>query len=139
MRTVFLRRRNIGSLAIRLVTWSSWSHCGVIFPDDTVIEARAFHGVTRRPLADLLTDASEYAFRSIDTDSDPLALAFAESQIGKPYDYLGVAGLALHREWDEPDAWWCSEFLEACVKAGGRERFVNQPRRITPQLSWMVA
>lgn len=139
MNAIYLRRANLGSLLLRSCMWSSWSHCGVLMPDATVIEAAAFHGVIRRPFDDVARGASQFAMRSIEVPDDDAAYAFAASQIGKPYDWVGAFGLALHREWDEPDAWYCSEYLEAAVVAGGRRRFINQPRRITPQLSWMVA
>lgn len=125
MRAIYLRRRNLGSLILRTGMWSSWSHCGIVLPGGMVIEAAAFHGVRMRPLAEVLADASAHAF--------------AMAQVGKPYDWLGAIGLAVHRDWERDDAWFCSELVEAAAAAGGRRRFVNQPRRVTPQHSWMVA
>ena len=38
-------------------------------------------------------------------------IAAVRSQIGKPYDKTGALGLGLHRDWQEDDAWWCSELI----------------------------
>jgi len=139
MELIFSRRRNLGSLALRTLMWSSWSHCGVITPENTVIEARMFAGVIERPLIDLLEETSKHSFKTITVPDDAAAIAFARAQVGKPYDWAGVVGLALRRDgWEAPDAWFCSELVEACAVAGGRRRFDQQARRVTPQHSWMV-
>jgi uncharacterized protein YycO len=139
MKAVFCRHGNLGSLLLRTCMWSSWSHCAIVTVAGTVIEARAFKGVTERPLRAFLDEASDYAFKDIAVEDDARAEAFARAQIGKPYDWFGAVGLGLHREWEQPDAWFCSELVEGAVVAGQRRRFVNQVKRITPQLAWMVA
>lgn len=139
MKTIFCRRLNVGSIALRVFQWSSWSHCGIVLPDNTVVEARAFEGVVHRPLSALIAQSSAWSFKDIPLPNDEAAHAFALSQVGKPYDWTGAIGIALRREWHESDAWFCSELVEAAAMAGGRERFVQQVRRVTPQLAWMVA
>lgn len=139
MQAIFCRRHTPGSVLLRTFLWSSWSHCGIVTPDMTVIEAAAFRGVVERPLKEFLADVSRYSVRSIAVPHEAAAIAWARSQVGKPYDWAGVIGLGLRREWDESDAWFCSELVEAAAAAGGRRRFVHQVRRVTPQLSWMVA
>ena len=138
MQAIYLRHLNIGSLLLRTGMWSSWSHCGIVMPDATVIQACALDGVIRTPLATVLANASDSAMKVIDLPNDDAAYTFAIEQLGKPYDWPGAIGLALHREWEIDDAWFCSELIEAAAVAGGRRRFVNNPTRITPQLSWMV-
>lgn len=139
LRAFYCRAHNPGSLIIRGVTWSAWSHCGIVTPEGTVIEAIAFGGVVEKPLAELQAYASELAFKEIPVPFPDSGIAWARSQLGKPYDYLGVLGIGLHREWFSDGSWWCSELLEEAIYQAGRQRFVNQPRRVTPQLSWMVA
>lgn len=139
MQVIYCRRPNIGSLLLRTGMWSSWSHCGIVTPGMTVIEAAAFHGVIERTYADFIVSASKYSVKVIPLESDALAVQWARSQIGKPYDWSGAIGLAFHREWDDPAAWFCSELIEGACMAGGRNRFVFNARRVTPQHSWMVA
>lgn len=139
MHVIYCRRANIGSLLLRTGMWSSWSHCGIVTPEMTVIEAAAFHGVRELPYTDFIADKSKYSVKNIDVPSDALAISWARSQIGKPYDWSGAIGLAIHREWQEDGSWFCSEFVEGACMAGCRNRFVFNAWRVTPQHSWMVA
>lgn len=140
MHTIFCRRHNAGSVLLRTALWSSWSHCGIVTPELTVIEAAAFHGVVERPFQEFIAGVSRYSVRSIALPDDAAAIAWAREQVGKPYDWLGVIGLGLRRDdWQVDSAWFCSELLEGSAAAGGRQRFVHQVRRVSPQHSWMVA
>lgn len=139
MQVVYCRRLNLGSLLLRTGMWSSWSHCAILTPDNTAIEAAAFEGVVERPYADFIADKSEFSLKTIEVPDDAAAIAWARTQIGKPYDWLGAIGIALHREWQQDDSWFCSELVEGAAVRGGRQRFVNQAQRVTPQSSWMVA
>lgn len=117
--------------------WSQWSHVAVVF-GEYVIDATFKHGVARRKLDELLATCSYYQFRDEACPDLPAAYAFARSQIGKPYDLLGVLGIGLHRNWQEDDSWFCSELKEAIQAAGGNPRFGSFVGRVTPQHSWMV-
>jgi uncharacterized protein YycO len=139
MQAIYVRRSNPGSWLLRTALWSSWSHCAIVTPQDTVIEAAAFRGVVEHPLAGFLAGVSARSFKDIPVPDDAAAIAWARAQIGRPYDWWGAIGLAFHREWNRPDTWFCSELVEAAAAAGGRTRLVAQARRVTPQHSWMVA
>jgi uncharacterized protein YycO len=139
MNAIFCRRANLGSLALRTALWSAWSHCGIVTPDLTVIEASAWHGVIERSYRAFIAGVSHYSVKRIAVPDEVRAIAWARAQVGKPYDWTGVLGLALRREWDDAAAWFCSELVEAAAAAGGRTRFVFNARRVTPQHSWMVA
>lgn len=138
LRVLFLRQRSVASVAIRAATWSTWSHCGIVTPELTVIEAKGLHGVREVPLEEAIAGASRWQMVGVACPLPELAIAWARSQIGRPYDWTGVIGLGLHREWDDPAAWWCSELVEAALAKGGRRRFRPDMRRITPQHCWMV-
>ena len=135
---VFSRSRTPGAALIRLVTWSSWSHNGVLTPEGTVIEARWPDGVVETPLDAFIARASRFELCEFDCPDPGAAVAWARSQIGKPYDTWGVIGLGIRRRWQEDDAWWCSELVEAALARGGRLRFRRDLHRVTPQHSWMV-
>lgn len=140
MKTIFVRRRNPGSLLLRTALWSSWSHCAIVTPQNTVIEAAAFHGVIEHSLDGFLEGVSKFSFKDIPLPDDARAIAWARSQIGKPYDWWGVIGLGLrHDDWQDDSAWFCNELLEGGCVAGGRARFVFNSGRVTPQHSWMTA
>lgn len=145
VRAIFCRSRNrLSSLALRTVMWSSWSHVATLVPGpdgrtDRVIDATFLHGVTQRPLADVIASSSAYSFREWAVPDAEAGYTFLRAQLGKPYDTLGVAGIGLHREWQRDDAWFCSELHERFLEACGLRRFAYQPNRVTPQLAWMVA
>jgi len=75
----------------------------------------------------------------IPVTDESAAIAAARSQIGKPYDLWGVLGLGLKRQWQDDDAWWCSELITWAAKQGGTDLFrPDALRRITPEHLWML-
>lgn len=79
MEAIFCRRHRLGSVLLRTFLWSSWSHCGIVTPDQTVIEARAWHGVTERPLAAFLAAATRSSKKQIALPDDAAAIAWARA------------------------------------------------------------
>lgn len=138
LRMIFTNSKKIGSLAIRWVTWSDYSHCTVLVDDETIVHSD-FHGVRVEPLQ-ALKDRSKHWMIVEFKCEDPQAIINAcLAQVGKPYDYTGLVGI-LVRDVDLQDdsKWWCSE-----VPAHGGE-VTNQPffqtefmHRITPQ-HWLM-
>lgn len=137
MQILFGRSYTVGSALIRLGTWSVWGHCGIVTPEGTVIEARWGGGVVERPMAKVLAGMSAHHVLEVACPDDAAGLAWARSTLGARYDWRGVFGLAIRRRWDQDDAWFCSEHVEAALAAAGRRRW-RQPWRVTPQHSWMV-
>lgn len=136
---IFARSHSIGSIGIRAVTWSRWSHCAIVLPScEAVIEATWPHGVRYSSLSGLIQRSSRHEFIEVDVPNPDATYRFLRLQLGRPYDTWGVLGLGLHREWQDPQAWWCSELVEAALAAGGRCRFRADAQRVTQQHSWMV-
>ena len=105
----------IGQLGIQLVTFSGDAHCFALLNDGKrVIDATAKHGVAERDLNDLeydwihfieLAPISTKVQRSVFED-------FLRAEIGKPYDFGFTLGYPyLGRNWQDDDAWACSELL----------------------------
>lgn len=58
----------------------------------------------------------------------------ALSQVGKPYDWRGILGFALRRDWQETDAWFCSEFVAWCFERAGYPLLrADRSWRVTPR------
>lgn len=136
MKLLFSRRHHPGSYLIRMVTWSEWSHVDIILPDGGLIGAAAPHGVIEMTSELRVAMASHAAVMDVPCRT---VFSWLLSQLGTPYDWLGVAGLGMHRDWQEDDKWFCSEFVARAMKEGGFEPF--QPgvmQRITPQHLWML-
>ncbi|MBK3748279.1 C40 family peptidase [Stutzerimonas balearica] len=144
VRVLFTRRRHLGSLAIRLGTWSTWSHVDLVddrggAPD--LIGAVAPSGVVRLPMAERLRLASHAALVEFSVRDSNAILDAAASQLGRPYDWLGVAGIALRgRDWQEDDCWFCSELVAWSFSAAGEPLFrADLVSRVVPQHLWMLA
>jgi uncharacterized protein YycO len=134
MKLLFTRRRHVGSWLIRMVTWSNFSHVDVIMPNGTLIGASAPDGVERVKMSSRLDKASKAIVMDIPVGSHEVAFSFLHSQLGKPYDYAGVAGIGLHRDWQEEDKWSCAELVAKALSEAGQKPFDAEfHHRITPQ------
>jgi uncharacterized protein YycO len=61
------------------------------------------------------------------------AVSAARTQLGKPYDWGAIVGIALHRDWRAPDKWFCSELVAwACEQAGTKLLRFDNLDRVTP-------
>jgi uncharacterized protein YycO len=140
VRVIFSRRRNLGSVALRTVMWSPWSHCGVI-DGDFVIQAVANpfgkSEVIYTHLEHFKAESARWAIVEFEADERRTCEA-ARSQIGKPYDWLGVAGIGFHRDWSDDTSWFCSELVAWALEQGGCDLFRIGAKRITPQHLWML-
>lgn len=141
---LFTRRHHPGSVAVRVGTWSAWSHVDLVDgegPAATVIGALAFSGVAEEPLAYRLAHASRAALVQIPSADPQAVLAAARSQLGKPYDWAGIAGLITrNRNWQEEDCWFCSELIAWAFAQAGQPLFrAELVNRVNPQHLWMLA
>lgn len=137
---VYARSHTVGGLLIRHADrFGRWSHCGIVTPESTVIEARAFRGVVETPAAEFYARYPTVEFRNLDCPDPARGVLWARNQVGKGYDYAALLGLALRRgSWAEDDRWHCSELVEAALAEAGRRRFIDAPAVISPNLSFMV-
>jgi len=139
LQLIYARRHAIGSMLIRGGSWwAPWSHVGVVTPDDTVIEAVAWRGVIETSMADFIARHSKTAIVSVACPEPVRAVAYGRTQLGKGYDWLALLGIPLREPWEDADRWICAELAEACLAAGGRQRFRVAAGKITPYQSYMV-
>lgn len=102
--------------ASRLICWGTWgrhSHVDFVLPDGRLFGAVP-GGVMARPF-----DPSALRIERYLVDAPASVLERALSQEGKPYDWEGVLGYALRRDWQEDDAWFCSELVAWAFQADG--------------------
>lgn len=137
MRAVFCTGPDVYSSIIQRIDGGDYSHCGIIMPDDTVIEATYHAGVRRRRLDSLLTDKPNHSIVEFALPDEVAMQNFAIAQIGTKYDWTGVLGIGFSRDWQDPSAWWCSELLMAAAGAGGRKLSGNG-RRVGVRLAFEV-
>jgi uncharacterized protein YycO len=104
-----------------------------------LLSAAAPHGVAFSKLEDRLALASASAVIEVPVPDEAAALAWATSQVGRPYDWAGVVGIGLHRNWEDDDSWFCSEFAATAMKRGGYEPFrAGSLYRVVPEHIWML-
>ncbi|MCP1375404.1 YiiX/YebB-like N1pC/P60 family cysteine hydrolase [Dyella lutea] len=131
-------RSNPLSWMIRAGSWSRWSHVALV-DGDYVIEAVAIHGVVRTPLAKRQAQDPSWCMSALPCRDPAAIIAAAHTQLGKPYDYTGVLGIGLHREWQQDDSWFCSELVAWSFAQGGDPLFrTASVRRVTPEDIWML-
>lgn len=135
---LFSKRKHPGSWLIRAVSWSEWSHVEIVLPDGRLLGASAPHGVCASTLDERMDISSGVATMEFPGDFEA-GMRWAEGQMGKPYDYIGVLGLGLHRDWEEDDKWWCSEFAGKFLKEAGFAPYRSEAmKRLTPQHLFML-
>lgn len=137
MHIVFARKRTLGSWLIRLATWSRWSHCAVL-DGDHVIDATFKHGVARRRMADWSAEYPEQCVLHVPVPAEQAAKEWLRQQVGKAYDWSAVLGFITRADWADDESWFCSELVEAAIRAGGRHRVRADVSRVTPELVWTV-
>ena len=133
---LYSRRNNLGSLLIRAGAWfGPWSHCSLITPQNTVIEA-VTSGVREVPVLWALDHYPHLEVVTIEVQDPERAYAFARAQLGKPYDWGAIAGFITRRNWQDDQRWECTELVEASLIAAGRVRWRERVYRIHPTLSY---
>lgn len=134
---LYTRSHHLSSAAIRLATWGDFSHVAQI-DGPKVIESVFRDGVREDSLDNAIARASRWAIVEYRHRNPAAMIAAARSQIGKPYDKTGALGLGLHRDWQDDDAWWCSELIPWAAAQAGEPWFQSKAiHRITPQHLWM--
>jgi len=135
MKIALVRNRTIGSLLIRLVTWSRWHHGGVVTKDGKfVIESVFKHGVVKTPIAEFKARYSTVDFFNINCD-DKKAFEFLNAQIGKSYDYFAASSLLFKLLPNHKDKWYCFELIAAASGLFRKER----NSRVTADILWMIS
>lgn len=132
--------RNAGAWLLRFVMWSRWSHSALL-DGDTVYDATFWGGGVRAtPAGDFFRHYTQSELLTIDIVPSllPAARAWLSQQLGKPYDWTALLSWIVRRDWQEDDAWFCSELTEAFVNLWARPRFRERVSRITPRHQDMV-
>ena len=101
---------------IRAFEYGFWAtHVEARMPDGTLLGAHANGGVQARPHDYDKSEFTRELYVSIPaTPAQTDAFhSFLRAQVGKPYDFLAIAGIALQRDWQSENAWFCSELIGA--------------------------
>jgi hypothetical protein len=139
LRVIYVRSNSIGGWLIRLGSWwDQWSHCGIVTPENTVINARAFHGVVEEPMDEFLARYKAHAIVEIAAPEPSRGIEWARKQLGCGYDYGAILGFIFREPFDDEVRWQCVELTECALIFAGRNRFRRPSERITVAQSYMV-
>ncbi len=105
------------SAVSKLIQWQQrcdCSHISIVDNDDRLIEAREFHGVVhQRHLSEVRkTQKVEVLFVMVSPQQRDNAFAWAQTQLGKTYDYAAILRFVTRNQSERTDngKWFCSEF-----------------------------
>lgn len=124
MRLLFVTSNTLPAAMIRGFDGGPASHVGIESPlrPGYVLDSTFAHGGVKPWARDewLAMDGRRLVAEiDVPLPSETTALLWAQDQIGKPYDWTAIFGIALLRDWQEDDAWYCSEYgIAACLQGG---------------------
>lgn len=118
---------------IKFWTWSDWSHVDVWTPNGW-LGARSDGGVQVRDWDYTKFEKEEIRAITLDIKTEANIMNWLHNQIGKPYDYLAVAGMPFRKDWRSDERWFCSELVAAAFAQAGAELLdADQFNRVTPR------
>lgn len=138
---IFSKSKLPFSPLVQLVTWSKWSHVGIVANDGKVIESTFSHdGVKLAGITEFMARASDWIIVEMECTNRQAIIDAAMSQLDKPYDWTGLMGILFHnRNWEEEDSWFCSELVAWAFSHAGDPLFMDEViHRITPQMLFML-
>lgn len=122
---------------LRFLMWSQWSHSAILDEEAGVVYDSTWlgGGVRMAAMGEFLQHYRRFEMRQIEVRPErvPDARLWLMAQLGKPYDWTALLSWIVRRDWQEPDAWFCSELTEAFVDLFATPRFRESVSRITPR------
>lgn len=141
MRLLFLRSNKVGSLIIRMLTASRFSHVVALDSDGAFATEAVWPAVRRVRTSELVKHYTYHEIADIPLHDEGKAAEFLRLQLGKRYDWRALFGFwRRNRDWGRPQEWFCSELVAAAVNAGGGSvPMFRKSERVTPQMLWLVS
>ena len=123
------------SLAVGVLSGSRQFSHSITIIGERAYEASMTHGCRCGTVAEIMDGIVIYRDMLIEVPDIGAAIAFAEAQCGKGYDWAGAIGIPFtySEDWADDSKWWCSELCFATLLAGGA-RLLDPDviRRVTP-------
>ena len=113
------------SLAVGVLSGSRQFSHAIAIIGDRAYDASMTHGCRACSVAEAMEGIVVYRDMPVWVPDLDAAIAFAEAQAGKGYDWPGAIGIPLtySEDWSDDSAWWCSDLLFAILLAGGVRLF----------------
>ncbi|MGB9107483.1 MAG: hypothetical protein WCC39_02230 [Telluria sp.] len=113
------------SLAIGIAAGSRQFSHAITIIGDRAYEASMTHKCRVGSVEELMEGVAVYRDMPVWVPDLDTAIAFADAQVGKRYDWAGAIGIPLtySEDWSDDSCWWCSDLVFAIVMAGGTRLF----------------
>jgi len=127
----FCRSEKLVSKVIRWRTKSEWSHVSI---DPCSITAEWYSTIPDKGVyTDNLSFKKSELVEIPVTDSQKIKIFdFIKQTFRSPYDYLGALGVGLGRDWQEPNHWFCSEWVAKALMEAEVIKIPIEWNRVTP-------
>lgn len=140
MKFIYLSTEKLSpvSAIIRYGTRCQWSHAGFFDNEDrSFLSAQLRGGVQKRYTNPFAGEAKE-TYSAVQLFSAPgidEAYQWAMTQIGKPYDWRAILGIAASENWHDGEDYFCSELVASAFEEIGRALLNPSAQlwRITPR------
>lgn len=137
MKLIFGSRPAIGSLLLRLFTFSRYSHVGIVY-HSMVVEA-TFPRVRVITLDEFKAHYPTWEMAELPCANEDAAGDYVFDRIGNLYDLGGLIAFPFqNRNWNASSRDFCSELPVCAAKAGGTE-YVRDEHRVTPEMLYMLS
>ena len=140
----FVRGQGLASAAIEWFGGGGFSHVTTLWDKESVLDSRMEGGVQIRPIGYLAKDQTIWLKIPANPGKILACRNALRSQVGKPYDKIGIWNFAngslMDRNWQDQSAWFCDELaVWSWEQAEICPRLLLAPNRITPGGAALVA
>jgi hypothetical protein len=113
------------SLAVGVFAGSRQFSHAIAIIEDRAYEASMMHGCRAGTVEVVMDGIVIYRDMPVWVPDIDAAIAFAEAQVGKGYDWPGAIGIPLtySEDWSDDSCWWCSDLVFAIILASGTRLF----------------
>jgi uncharacterized protein YycO len=134
----FFHGTRIFSRVIEYVSFGPYSHVAAVWSPTEYLDSYESKvgdippGVHIRPMK-LEPDPHTLMTLEVTTAQYAVWQRFLAAQVGLPYDWPGIFGMATDRDWRQPGSWFCSELQAAALEeAGICPKLVTPLNKVTP-------
>lgn len=131
---LLMHGKGIGSMVIRAVTKSPWSHCALYCGDGVIYESWQGAGVRYKKIEDW-SNVTAFSVEGMSGGMWAYAMRLFRGEAGKPYDWSAVFRFATGMYKDEHATngkWFCSELLHWAIRTAGVQLCSVADSRVCP-------
>lgn len=132
IRVHFCYSKGLAGAAIRALTFSNFNHVAIEL-NSTVYHATFLNGVHTVPADGFVDHYHRVETHEIEGLDEEHAREWLERHLGADYDWRALVALPFRESWQEPGAWFCSEFGTGLFIALQYLRDCFEESRITPE------